>query len=94
MDAGGPERLAGERRGQRRVDASGDADHHVAEAVLLGVVAQPELERQSHLLEVVEQRRDLRLDQLTAGLRRADVHDGHLRHRVPLALERSAPHVA
>ena len=53
------ERLDRERRDERRVDPAGDAEHDVAEPVLLDVVAQPELEREAHLLERVEHRRDL-----------------------------------
>ena len=59
MDATRPERLGSERGGERRVDASGDADHDVAEAVLLHVVAEPELESEPHLVELVERRRQL-----------------------------------
>ena len=46
------ERLDGERGRERRVDPAGDADHDVAEAVLADVVAQAELEREPHLLEL------------------------------------------
>ena len=50
----GAERLDAQRRGQRRVDPAGEPDHDVAEAVLRHVVVQPELEREPHLLQVVE----------------------------------------
>ena len=65
MDALGPERLAGDRRRQRRVDPARDADDDILEPVLLDVVAQAELEPEPHLLEVVEHRRDLRLHRLS-----------------------------
>ena len=54
----GAERLDRERRGQRRVDPAGQPDDDVAKAVLLHVVAQPELEREPHLLEVVAEGRN------------------------------------
>ena len=50
----GAERLGGERSCQRGVDAAGDADDDLREAVLLDVVAEAELKREPHLLEVVE----------------------------------------
>ena len=50
----GAERLDAQRRRQRRVDAARQADHDVAEAVLGHVVVQAELEREPHLLELVE----------------------------------------
>ena len=58
MHALGPERLRRERGRERRVDPARDADDDVAEAVLLDVVPQAELEREPHLLELVEERRD------------------------------------
>ena len=57
MDAVGAERLHRERGRQRRVDAAGDAEDDLAEAVLLDVVAQAELEAAAHLLELVERAR-------------------------------------
>ena len=54
----GAERLGREASGQRGVDAAGDADDDLREAVLLDVVPQAELEREPHLLEVVELGRD------------------------------------
>ena len=56
MDTTRSERLRGERSGERRVDPSRDADHDVAEAVLLHVVAEAELEREPHLVELVQWR--------------------------------------
>ena len=56
MDAFRAERLRGERGRERRVDAAGDADDDVAEAVLLHVVAKAELEREPHLVELGERR--------------------------------------
>ena len=53
----GAERLDRERRDECRVDPAGDADDDLLEAVLAHVVAEPELERQPHLLEVVAERR-------------------------------------
>ena len=71
------ERLDGERGDERRVDPAGDADHDLAEAVLLDVVAQPELEREPHLLQ---RRRASARSAGDARARRrargdADVHD-------------------
>ena len=57
-DPAGPERLRGERRRDRGVDSARDPEDDLAEPVFLDVVAQPELDRPPHLLEVVEERRD------------------------------------
>ncbi len=71
MDAIRPERLGGKGGGERRVDASGDADQDVAEAVLLHVVAEAELEREPHLVELVERRRHGAGRRARRGRRRA-----------------------
>ena len=75
----GAERLDAERRGQRRVDAARDADHDVAEAVLRHVVVQPELEREAHLLEVVELRSERRVGGLGLLARRRELDLGRAR---------------
>ena len=64
-----PQRLDGERRGQRRVDPARDPEDDVREAVLLRVVAQAELDGEAHLLELVEQlaRRPCRRRPLRGG---------------------------
>ena len=58
MHAVGAERLGGERGSERRVDAARDADDDVAEPVLLDVIANAQLEREPHLIELGERRRD------------------------------------
>ena len=93
MDALRPERLGGERRGERRVDSAGDADHDVAEAVLLDVVAQAELEREPHLLQVVQHGRDRSLHVIGLLGGRADVDRLEPRNAAPLARERASPRV-
>ena len=95
MHALGAERLDRERRRQRRVDPAREADHDVAEAVLVDVVAQAELEREPHLLEVVERRRRLgRATQLVLRARRGRARARRRRARRALARERAAAHVA
>src|SRR5713101_7238198 len=59
----GPERFGGERRGHRGIDSPRDADDDFLEAVLADVVAQAELERSTHLLDLVDEG-----DDLAAGL--------------------------
>ena len=58
VHAVGAERLDAQRRGQCRVDATREPDHHVAEPVLRHVVVQAELEREPHLLQIVDPRGD------------------------------------
>ena len=58
MDAAGAERLGGQRCSERGVDAARYADDDVAKPVLLDVIAKAELERESHLIELGERRRD------------------------------------
>ena len=89
------ERLDAERGGERRVDAAGEPDHDVAEAVLRHVVAQPELEREPHLLEVVELRGDA-CGCAASRLRAAAARARSRRHvgAAALARERAAAHVA
>ena len=70
------ERLCGERRRQRRVDASGDSEHDVREAVLASVVAQAEPDREPHLLELVERLGDRRADRVLVP----PILHGHLDH--------------
>ena len=52
----GADRVGGDRGGQRRVDAAGQAEQHRAEAVLAHVVADPEDQRRVHLGQVVQPR--------------------------------------
>ena len=68
MQAARAQRLRGERSRERRVDAARDADYDLPEPVLLHVVAQPELEREPHLVQLGERRRDV------AGRRLRQVH--------------------
>ena len=93
MDAVGAERLDGQRGGHRRVDASGDADDDVAEAVLLHVVAQPELQRQSHLLELVQARRERGRGLARVGVGLADVHDRRVGQLTAVPREGAPPDV-
>ena len=84
VHAVGAERLDGERGRERRVDPAGEADHDLAEAVLLDVVAQAELERLAHLLEVVERRVGRRLagvdaSSITASAARALLREARRR---------------
>jgi hypothetical protein len=90
------ERLHRERRGERRVDAAGNGDHHVPEAVLLDVVTKPELEPAAHLLQLVEQRceRRPRRPAVRPRVRRADVDRGYVGDRLALAGERTTTNVA
>src|SRR5262249_21768646 len=76
-------------------DPAGDADHHLTKAVLVHVVTQPELEREPHLLELVEARGNQRLDAKRPGFtRRPDVQRRDLRDLAAVACQRSAAHVA
>ena len=59
-DVLGPERVDRDRRDERRVDAAGEADQHVAEAVLAHVVARAEHQRLVDLVHRREQRLDAR----------------------------------
>ena len=86
----GPQRLASDRRRQGRVDPSRNAQDDVREAVLPHVVAEPELEREPHLLEVVEQRSDRGLDPAARLVRGADVDDRARRAQPPARLPASA----
>ena len=93
MHAVGAERLDAQRRRQRRVDPAGEPDHDVAEAVLRHVVVQPELEREPHLLQVVELRRELRVRRLRLLARRCEL-ELRCRHLHAVARQRAAAHVA
>ena len=95
MHAFRAERLDRERGRQRRVDAARDADDDLAEAVLVDVVAQRELEREAHLLQVVEERRDLRLGRLAVRGRAwcADVDRLQVERLAAIARERPAADV-
>ena len=58
MHALRPECIRADRGCQRRVDPPGDAEHDLAEAVLLDVVPHAEAQRETHLLEPRLERRD------------------------------------
>ena len=60
-DVLGAERVGRDRGDERRVDAAGEADEHVGEAVLADVVAGAEHERLVDLVHRLEQRLDPRL---------------------------------
>ena len=94
MHAVGPERTHGDRRGQRRVDPAREPDHDLAEAVLRHVVAQAELERLAHLLQVVERLRRHRPHELSLLLRRLEHDLQRRRDRRALAGQGAPPHVA
>src|SRR5207244_5106785 len=94
VDPPGTERLDRERGGERRVDPSRDADDDLAEAVLVHVVAQAELEPDAHLLQLVEPRSDDRLHPLARPVRRADVDDREVGKLAAVASERPAADVA
>src|SRR5204863_8094795 len=93
VDALRAERLDGQRGRERGVDPAGDADDHVAEPVLVDVVAKTELEGEPHPLEPGELRGDHRLHRLAVPTRRrrGDVDDRYLGPRAPLPGERAAP---
>ena len=91
------EGFGGERCGHRRVDAAGDADHHVGEAVLLHVVSQSELEREAHLLELRLEAGHCTVGSAAVragGTRVGHVDDLHRRSRLALARQRAPAHVA
>ena len=91
----GPSASTGDRRRQRGVDPTRDADDDLLEPVLLDVVAESELERESHLLEVVEHRaRSAPRSDPSGHPRTADVDDRDLGDCLALALQRAAPHVS
>jgi hypothetical protein len=89
-----PSASTAERGCERGVDPARDADHDVAEPVLLDVVAQAQLEREAHLLELVERRGDWASTGSGFSSLDADVDDRRLRHGSTLPGERAAPHVA
>ena len=92
----GSQRFGRECRRDRRVDAAGDADDDLAEAVLVHVVVQPELERQPHLLELVDERGHLtrRLAAVAGKASCADVDDVHGWNLLALAREGAPADVA
>ncbi len=96
MHAVGAQRLGGESRGDRRVDAARHADDDLPEAVLVDIVPEAERESEAHLLQLADERDDLGRD--PAPVRRwsgcADVDDRHRRDLVALPRERPPPHVA
>ena len=94
MDALRAQRLDRQRGRQRRVDPAGDRDHDVAEAVLVDVVAEAELERDSHLLELAESRRDHRFDPVRLLTRLVELDQRHVRRRLALSREGTSAQVA
>ena len=58
MDAFGPSASDAEGRGHGGVDAARHGDDHLGETVLLDVVAEAELERRAHLVELGSERGD------------------------------------
>ena len=94
MDALRAERLDRERGGQRGVDPARDADQDLAEAVLVDVVTQPELQGEAHLLELAELGGQRASGVLAVLSHRADVDDGRFRRRGALAGHRPAAEVA
>ena len=97
MHSVGAERFHRERRRHCGVDPAGNADHDVAEPVLAHVVAEAELERQPHLLELRLERNDTAVEAVAVRPGRAhgaDVDDLHRRRRLALAGERAPANVA
>ena len=93
----GPERFGRKRGGDRRIDATRDADHDLAEAVLRNVVAEAELECKPHLLELgLERNRGAReaIAVRPGRTHGAYVHDLNRRRGLPLSGERTPAHVA
>ena len=93
MDAFGAQRLDAQRRRQGRVDAPRETEHDVPEAVLLHVVVEPQLECETHLLEVVELRDDPRRPRIGLVARRREVELGQL-DRDPLARQGAPAHIS
>ena len=92
----GPQRLRRERRGDRGIDPAADADDDTAaEAVLDHVVVEPELQRATHLLQLVTERDNLAGGPVSVRRRLlgADVHDREVRRLFTLARERASAHV-
>jgi hypothetical protein len=81
MDAIRPESVDAERGRERRVDPAGEADHDVAEAVLLDVVVEPEGERQPHLLELRRERGDGAADLVSVLHQHRDLRGAALHQR-------------
>ena len=94
VDVLGAERVDGDRGGERRVDAAADPEHDVAEPVLGDVVAEPEPEREPHLLELALERDDCRRHGVTDGLGVGQVEDPRRRDGDPGTLELASAHVA
>ena len=89
------ERLDGQGGRERRVDSARDSDYHLPEAVLVHVAAQAELEREPHLLQLVEPRRDAGLERRSPSRRGArHLHELRLGQSLTLARQRAWPHVA
>ena len=94
MHALGTERLGREGGGDCGVDPAGDSNDDVGEAVLADVVVQPELERQSHLLELGQDRRKGGAALVPRFPRRLELDDERLRQPVALARERATANIA
>ena len=94
VDVLGTQRVGGDSGRQRRVDAAGDADHDVGEAVLRDVVAETEPEAEPHLLESGRERCHGRSDRLVDVARRGEPDRRSRGGLRPRALELAPAHVA
>src|SRR5262249_57108939 len=93
MDAPRPQSLDREGCGQRRVDPTRNPDDDLGEAILVDVVAQTELEADTHLLQLVELRRNHGLDRLARAARRADMDHRDVGEFAAVTRERAAADV-
>ncbi len=73
-----PQRVGGDGRGERRIDATGKADHHRREAGLVHVVAQAQHHRPVDRLDVAQLRCDGAGRDLPAFLAARELHRRHL----------------
>ena len=95
VDAVRAERIRRDRRGERGVDAARDPEDDVPEAVLGDVVAQPETEREAHLLELrLERRNRRRRPGSSTATGCSEPERRRRRRRGQRSLELPAPHVA
>ncbi len=94
MHARGTERLRRQSSRQRGVDPAGEPDDDLAEAVLVYVRPQPELEREAHLLQIVHERRDAARCRRCLRRRDLELDDAGRWHLLELPRERAPAHVA
>ena len=94
MNALRPERLRAKRRGHCGVDPARYGDDDLREAVLLDVVAEAELERGSHLLELGGERGDRPGDLVRLLLRRRKLDLLHGRRVLARAIQLAAARVS